>query len=237
MKKFFNTKIAVGGIALLLCAMFLISGLVGGLFGVSHAETNAEVNRITVVGTGEVKIAPDTAIVSLGVETLNENLSVAQKENAEKINSVVNTLKSIGIADEDIKTKNLYIYQRYDYTNGEKFVGYQVSNYIDFKTKDIEGVGSLISQLTENGANRFSGINFTIEDKDSVYKQALLDAFENAKDKASALTNREQSDAEIVEENCYSYSTKEYSLMNAGESSIFKGEICVKASVKVTFVY
>lgn len=237
MKKLFNVKMVVCITALLLCVMFLVSGLASGIFGAAHAETRAAENRITVIGTGEVKMTPDTAIVSLGVETLDESLSAAQQENSEKINAVVSTLKSVGILEEDIKTKNFYIYQRYDYTNGEKFVGYQVSNYIDFKTKDIDGVGALISQLTENGANRFCGINFTIEDKDSVYKQALLDAFENAQDKASALTDRQMTSSEVVEENCYSYSTKEYCLASGNEGGVFKGEICVKASVKVTFVY
>ncbi len=233
MKKFFIT---------IVCLMLVVVGAVGvTMTSPVEAITSAEsVSRITVNGVGEIKLAPDMAVISLGVETLNESLATAQKENSQSISNLINAIKDFGVKEEDIKTKNFYVYQRYDYSQGEKFLGYQVSNYIDFKTKDVDNVGTIVNKLLESGANKFSGISFSIEDYESAYKLALEKALENAKNKASAIADREISSYEVCEEGSYSIFTRDaYSLSNIDNeiSSIMKGEITVRANIKVVFEY
>ncbi len=234
MKKFF---------IFMLCFLICISGAVGTAMltcdNCSFAEAEA-VNKITMMGTGEIRLVPDVAVVSIGVETLNDSLSVAQKENADNINNLINVLKDMGVAEENIKTKNFYVYQRYDYTQGEAFMGYQVSNYLDFRTKDVDGVGNIISKLLESGANRFSGISFTIENYEEAYKTALEKALDNAKSKASAITNAEIKASEIVEESGYSVMTRDSYMLSSAQqqnSTFMKGEICIKATIKAVFEY
>lgn len=233
MKKFF---IAV------VCLMLVVVGAVGVTMSSSvDAVASAEsVSKITVNGVGEIKLAPDMAVISLGVETLNESLAAAQKENSEGITNLIDAIKGFGVKEEDIKTKNFYVYQRYDYSQGEKFLGYQVSNYIDFKTKDVDNVSSIVNKLLESGANKFSGISFTIEDYESAYKLALEKALENAKSKASAIADREISTFEVCEESSYSIITRDsYSLssLNSEASTMMKGEITVRANIRVIFEY
>lgn len=233
MKKFFIT---------IVCLMLIVVGAVGiTMSSPVDAVASAEsVSKITVNGVGEIKLAPDMATISLGVETLNESLATAQKENSEGITNLINAIKDFGIKEEDIKTKNFYVYQRYDYSQGEKFLGYQVSNYIDFKTKDVDNVGTIVNKLLESGANKFSGISFSIEDYESAYKLALEKALENAKNKASAIADREISSYEVCEEGNYSIITRDaYSLssINGNNNSIMKGEITVRANIRVIFEY
>lgn len=231
----------------MLCVMVAVAGVVGGAFMTKPtyvsmaAESEAkEVQKITVSGSGEVRLTPDLAIISLGVETLNESLELAQKENSDSVNSVISALKEMGVSEENIKTKNFYVYQRYDYSKGENFLGYQVSNYIDFKTKDIDNVGSIITKLLDSGANRFQGISFTLENEEEAYNMALERALENAKSKASAITNLPYSSFEVCEDcgyNCYAREVYSLSSFSKESTSIMKGEICVKASIRVTFEY
>ncbi len=233
MKKFFIA---------LICLMLVVVGAVGvTMTSQVDAITSAEsASKITVNGVGEIKLAPDMAIISLGVETLNESLATAQKENSEGITNLINAIKDFGIKEEDIKTKNFYVYQRYDYSQGEKFLGYQVSNYIDFKTKDVDNVGNIVNKLLESGANKFSGISFTIENYESAYKLALEKALANAKSKASAIADKEVSTFEVCEEGNYSVITRDtYSLssINGNNNSIMKGEITVRANIRVIFEY
>ncbi len=237
MKKFFIC---------LICGLICLTGALGISFVAQPTEATATtasaeaINKITVCGSGEVRLVPDVAVVNLGVETLNESLTTAQQENSDKINNLISTLKDLGISEENIKTKNFYIYQRYDYTKGETFIGYQVSNYLEFKTKDVDNVGDLVTKLLDSGANRFNGITFTLEDYDTAYNQALTKALENAKTKASAMTNAEIVSSEIVEEGCMSVMCREsYALSDAvsKNSTFMKGEIVVKANVKVVFEY
>lgn len=233
MKKFFIT---------IICLMLVVVGAVGvTMTSPVEAITSAEsVSKITVNGVGEIKLAPDMATISLGVETLNESLSTAQKENSQSVSNLINAIKDFGVKEEDIKTKNFYVYQRYDYSQGEKFLGYQVSNYIDFKTKDVDNVGTIVNKLLESGANKFSGISFSIEDYESAYKLALEKALANAKNKASAIADKEITSYEVCEEGSYSIFTRDaYSLSNIDNeiSSIMKGEITVRANIRVVFEY
>ncbi len=217
-----------------ICALLVILGITGNMTGeVVAAE---EVNKITVMGTGEVRFLPDVAVVSVGVETLNESLTQAQSENSQKINALISYLKDIGVQEENIKTRNFYVYQRYDYSQGEKLLGYQVNNYLDFKTKDVDNVGNIVSSLMENGANRFTGISFTIDNYEEGYRSALNLALENATKKAQALTEKPIISSEIVEEGNYCFTSRELCSVNM-DSSIMKGEICIKASVRVQFEY
>lgn len=217
-----------------ICALLVILGITGNMTGeVVAAE---EVNKITVMGTGEVRFLPDVAVISVGVETLNESLTEAQSENSQKINALISYLKDIGVQEENIKTRNFYVYQRYDYSQGEKLLGYQVNNYLDFKTKDVDNVGNIVSSLMENGANRFTGISFTIDNYEEGYRSALNLALENATKKAQALTEKPIISSEIVEEGNYCITSRELCSVNM-DSSIMKGEICIKASVRVQFEY
>lgn len=222
-----------------LCAVLLVLAL--AILPILTASTNAFADsKIIVTGEGEICLIPDTAIVSVGVESLNESLIAAQTENSSSMNALVGVLKELGVLEENIKTKGYNVYQRYDYTEGEKLLGYQVSNYLEFKTKDVDNIGSIISKLMENGANRFSGVTFTLENSEEAYKSALSQAFENAKSKAMALYNGELKVVKITEEKNLSYYLKDsYGYANSiSEATKFmKGEIKVCARIIVVFEY
>lgn len=154
-----------------------------------------------VYGEGEIKYIPDLAIVTVGIETTNENLLEAQRQNNNAIDSVIQALLSFNVQKEHIKTKNFNVYQKFDYSeSSEKFIGYQVSNYIEFETKAVDNISQIISKLMENGANRFNGVSFTLEDYSLAYNSALKLALENAKSKAAALCDEKLELVEIVEQ-------------------------------------
>lgn len=224
-------KLAILFLILALIAMPVISGT---------TLAYADEGKIMVTGEGEITLIPDMAIISVGVESLNESLINAQTENTENVNSLIAILKELGINEENIKTKGYNVYQRYDYTQGEKLLGYQVSNYLEFKTKNVDNVGQIISKLMENGANRFSGITFTLENSEEAYKQALKKAYENAKNKANALYDGELKVVKIIEEKNNTYYLRDsygYASSINEATKFMKGEIKVFASLKVVFEY
>lgn len=224
-----------------ICALLLILALfIVPIISASGNIALADEGKIIVCGEGEISLIPDMAIVSVGVESLNDSLINAQTENTQSMNALISILKEMGISEDCIKTKGYNVYQRYDYTEGEKLLGYQVSNYLEFKTKDVDNIGSIISKLMENGANRFSGVTFTLENSEEAYKSALSQAFENAKSKAMALYNGELKVVKITEEKNLSYYLKDsYGYANSiSEATKFmKGEIKVCARIIVVFEY
>ena len=216
----------------------LFSSLNSNVYAISN-----NLSKITVIGTGEVQMIPDTVIVSMGVESLNKVLTEAEIENSTKMNNVINILFDYGIKKEDIKTRNFNVFPKYDYNKGQSFLGYQISNHIDFKTSDIENIGEIITKITEVGANCFNGVSFTVEDNDLAYNQALENAINNARNKAYSLIgeNVELKILEIIEESIFSYRGifDNYSTNKAISENvpIMEGEIIVKANVKVVFGY
>ena len=191
---------------------------------------------VLVYGGGTVTAVPDVAYVDIGVESLNSDLQAAVEENDQIIVKIIDYLKQKGISEDDIKTKYYSIYQKHDYSASERFLGYQVSSTIEFKTKDLQNLGEQIKELTSLGANRLGGISFDCEDISSYYQQALKLAVEDAQKKANALSSSPLNIIRIVEENVYTcmpYRLSETSLSTS--SSIIKGSMQIEAKIKVIF--
>ena len=117
-------------------------------------------NIISVTGTASASSEPDTLIVVLGVEseakTANESLS----KNSNSLNSVISSLTSSGISEDDIQTSNFRIYPLYDSikdSNGnyqQILIGYRVSNILSIQTDKINLAGNIIDAAVSSGANR-----------------------------------------------------------------------------------
>ncbi|MFC5602272.1 SIMPL domain-containing protein [Sporosarcina koreensis] len=145
---------------------------------------------ITVVGQGEVFAKPDIATIQLEVNTTNEHLSEAQRENSTTMINIIQSLIAMGIPQENIQTVNYSIFPRYDYVNGEQiFRGYEVSNSISVKLTDIQHVGNVIDTAVEQGANRVSNIQFSVEDVDRYKQEAIVHALQNAQMKARTIAD------------------------------------------------
>lgn len=167
---------------ILLCLVLVIMVLVicnayGG--AKLYAETNS--SKIIVSGSGNLTVIPNLAVVNVGVETLNMDINTAVEENNNSVGKIIEYLKSNGVTEENITTKNYSVYQRYNYNEETKFIGYQVENSLEFKTTDLKNLGNIMTDLTDLGANRLGGINFTCSNPEQYYNDALKLALENAK--------------------------------------------------------
>lgn len=200
---------------------------------------------MTVTGIGSLSVAPDTAQIQLEVITENKLLNIAQQENAYLMNQVIESLLKLGIARENIQTVSYNILPQYDYIEGEQvFRGYEVVNAITVKIKDINQVGNVIDVAVQNGANRVSNIQFTVEDEQLYYQKALSLALKNALAKAQTIAETIQLQLDphpikITEELrtepivYRSFSAKEM----AATTPIEQGQITINATVTVEFQY
>ncbi|MCK5217739.1 MAG: SIMPL domain-containing protein [Methanosarcinales archaeon] len=148
------------------------------------------INTIIVSGTGTVSMAPDKAIVYLGVETQAAEVVNAQQSNAEKMDTIIKALNEAGIADEDIVTSNYHIYPKRDYEHVDrKIIGYVVSNQLEVTVKDIDTVGKIIDKAVEAGANTVNNVNFCLSDRkqEDARKKAIENAVYAARSDADTL--------------------------------------------------
>ncbi|MEA3293784.1 MAG: SIMPL domain-containing protein [Euryarchaeota archaeon] len=142
------------------------------------------INTIKVSGTGTVNMAPDKAIIYLGVETQAVEVVNAQQSNADKMDTIIKALNEAGIADEDIVTTKYRIYPKRDYEHtDEKIIGYVVSNQLEVTVKDIDTVGNIIDIAVKAGANTVNSVNFCLSDEkqEDARKKALNNAVHAAR--------------------------------------------------------
>jgi len=177
---------------------FLISLLIltiGTVLSVAFVMTNKnkQEDRFTVSGTGTVYAKADIANISVGVKTgTKKTAAEATKESTNKMNNIITELKKLKIKEKDIKTSNYNLNPVYNYTqdNGQVLEGYEVSQNLDLKVRDLNVIGDVIAKTTEQGANQIGNINFTIDDEFALKNQARELAIEKAKEKAKMIAKQ-----------------------------------------------
>jgi hypothetical protein len=151
-------------------------------------------NLINVNGDAKLSADPEKVEVSLGAETTASTAKESQTDNANIMNAIRNSLKSIGIASKDIKTTqySLDVVQHWDEKN-EKYVidGYRTTHIIKIESTDINKAGDIIDKAVQSGANKVNGVVFSLTD-DTIKElrlSALKQAGINAKEKADAMAS------------------------------------------------
>lgn len=155
---------------------------------------------IAVSGEGEVKALPDVGQFTYSVTREGVDANEATTKAAEASVAVLEYLKAAGVEEKDIKTENYSLYPKYRWEEqpcpmgsmycppGESVPdGFEVTETVQVKVRDLSKAGDLIGGVTEKGATTVSGLSFTIDD-DSRYKaEALQLAIADAKAKADVL--------------------------------------------------
>jgi len=182
-------SITIGVVAAVLL-LAVLAGLVGLLYARPvTAQTSAGVpgmRQVTVVGRGEVKGAPDTATVQIGVETEAATAKDALAQNSAKATAVQDQLTKLGVDAKDIQTNNFSINPAYG-NDGRQVTGYRVSNMVTVKIRQLDQAGTLLDQVVQAGANSIYGISFSVENPEALLDQARKAAIENAKARATQL--------------------------------------------------
>jgi len=147
-------------------------------------------STIYVSGQGRVKIDPDTALVTIGVDVLKPTLAEAQTDATAQMTAIIDAVKAAGVADDDIKTVNFSVNIIRDYDengNPAEIQGFQISNQVEITIRDTGQLGELLDQAVGQGANNIYGISFFVEDTSAAASQAREQAVRDATTKANEL--------------------------------------------------
>ncbi|GAA0190897.1 uncharacterized protein YggE [Brevundimonas nasdae] len=123
---------------------------------------------------GEVKIKPDMATISFGVQTEATTAAAALRDNATQMTQVMAALRRAGIAERDIQTSGLNVQAQYDYVQNEppKLRGYQAINRVTVTINDLNKVGTTADAVVAAGVNQVDGISFGLKDASAAENQA-----------------------------------------------------------------
>lgn len=155
---------------------------------------------ITVSGTGEAVAVPDLATFSFSSNEVAKTVNVARDAAAVSINKAIDILKKSNIAESDIKTTGYSIAPKYEYNTGDCniyrcaggkqiFIGYEVSQTIQVKVRDINKVGQLFADISASGVKNVGDISFTVESQELLKSQARNEAISKARKQADDLAD------------------------------------------------
>jgi uncharacterized protein YggE len=135
---------------------------------------------------GRVTRTPDLVQLSGGVVTTAPTAADAMAQNAKAMTAVVAAVRKAGVADRDIQTSNLSLQPQYRYENNRSPVltGYQASNTVNLRVRNIASTGALIDALVSNGANQIQGPNFSLDKPEAALDEARQAAIATARSRA-----------------------------------------------------
>jgi uncharacterized protein len=150
------------------------------------AAVPADGTLLSVSAQAEASRAPDVATLSTGVVTQAADANAALRANAQEMAKVVAAIRAAGIAERDIQTSGISVHPQYDYRDNQapRITGYQASNTVNIKVRDIARLGNVLDALVASGANQVNGPSFGIDQPDAVYDEARQAALKKAQARA-----------------------------------------------------
>lgn len=150
------------------------------LFSAPSQAAGSESSVINVTGYAQQEVAPDTAYVTIGMESTESDAQAARVQNNLVMNQLSISLQNMGLSKDNIKTTGFYMSPNYD-SKGRDIVSYTVSNNLQVKVTDLDMISQIISKAGTVGANKVNGIRFTNERSEQIKQNLIKEAIINGK--------------------------------------------------------
>ena len=98
------------------------------------------------------------------------------RANAVQMDKVMAAIRAAGI--------NLNPQYKYVENQPPSIVGYQASNTVNVKVRDLSKLGKVLDAFVANGANQINGPSFEVDKPDEAYDEARLAALKKAQARA-----------------------------------------------------
>lgn len=203
----------------------------------------SEHRTIEATGLGVVRVAPEVAILHLGVTTDAKKPAEAVAKNAERMTKVIEAVKALKIPESAIQTRSLQLQPILKWDAGENkqiLLGYRADNGITVHTP-IDRAGEVYDSGVTAGANTAGGIRFTVQDDTKQRREALVLATKHAIDEihtiAKALGNPLLGplQAQVMQESGPRPYELELDKAGASETPVMAGQIEISARVRVLY--
>ena len=164
--------------------------LASGLAMTASAQTPPAAGNdgtlLSISAEAQATRVPDVATLSSGVVTQAADANSALRANAEQMSKVMAAVKAAGIAERDVQTTGIGVYPQYRYAENQPpaITGYQASNTVNLKVRDLSKLGKVLDALVASGSNQINGPSFEIDEPESAYDEARRNALKKAEARA-----------------------------------------------------
>lgn len=207
------------------------------LLSVSAYASDAD--TITVNAQGSVYGVPDTMRFNLWVESEGTKLTPLKARVDQITEALLSDLQARDIERKDLRSFRLNIQPKYE-RHGDQMRqdGFSVTRQIEVTLRDTEHFDQIIDFALAQGVTRIGQINYRIDDTRPLAQQAMLNAIDNAHDKAALMAShskRELGDIISIREvqggTPGIYMRADSSAMNVSEP----GQEAVNVNIEVVF--
>jgi uncharacterized protein YggE len=159
---------------------------VAAFAGQAMAQASADGTLVSVSAHAETTRVPDVATISAGVVTQSADANDAMRANAVKMDAVMAAIRKAGITERDIQTSGVNLNPQYRYAENQPpaITGYQASNTVSLKVRDIAKLGQVLDALVASGANQVNGPAFEVDEPEAAYDEARRAALAKAQARA-----------------------------------------------------
>jgi hypothetical protein len=141
---------------------------------------------LDVVAEGRTTRVPDLATIRAGVVNQGATAAQALADNATAMKKVLAALVRAGVAPRDVATASVSLQPQYRYQDNQAPVvtGYQASNSVSIRFRDVARSGTILDALVAQGANQIDGPNLSVGEPDAALDEARTDAVKRARARA-----------------------------------------------------
>lgn len=218
--------------------------LLGAWMFYTGAGTGEEESEVSLRQEVSREFAPDSARVTLGVETESKEAEKATVENNEKMENIVSEIEEL--EELEYSTANFHVDSRTRSEGDEEITYFNVTNQIEVETENPGDLGRVIQQGINAGANRVISINYLLADEKEAKKELTAAALDRLEEKINNIADEVGKEKVILDslevEDTYRTATKgdTFSLNAESEEDVGEPSLSpedVEVSVNIQAVY
>ena len=173
----------------LLAVLFILLGWCGA--ALAQQDTGQGQATLVATGSGSASGPPDLAVIELGIEKRDQDVSAAVEAVNQQTDAILQALREAGIAEEDLRTLSFSVRQEAPPPAPDldqvSEMDYIVSNIVEVRVQDTSRLSEVIDAGLEAGANRVFGLRFAFAEPTPLENEALQNAVEAAQARAEVM--------------------------------------------------
>ena len=141
---------------------------------------------LDVVAEGRTTRTPDIATIRTGVVIQAATAAAALRENSERMARILAALRRTGVAGRDVQTAQVMLQPQYRYAENQPPVvtGYQATNSVAVRFRDVARSGTILDALVAEGANQIDGPSLSLDKPEAALDEARTNAIARARARA-----------------------------------------------------
>lgn len=144
--------------------------------------------EVAASGRGEIRVAPDRAVVVVAVESRMATAAAAASDNADRVARTFQAIQNVGIPRSAITTSEYFVAQNYDESSrGRRPQGFLARASVRIEVMEITNVGKVIDAALGSGATQINVVQFQASNIQDLRRRALTLATTEAQRDADAI--------------------------------------------------